>query len=143
MAPGLQICGNQEQLEPYMEALLCSPSALPWGETPAHPSRCDAPIMTVMVHTISLVPSTPAWPICKQPRLSLNASTLRNSRQRKATRIWGCSCQDLPGRNTIFIPGLCDGRLSNQLHCQLLYRGQENRSGSQSGLQLRSSSPPR
>lgn len=32
------------------------------------------------------------------------------------------------GRNRTFIPGLCDGRLSNQLHCKLLHQGQEDRS---------------
>lgn len=33
------------------------------------------------------------------------------------------------GRNRTFILGLCDGRLSNQLHCKLLHQGQEDRSG--------------
>lgn len=87
------------------------------GETPVHPSRCDVRIMTAMVHMISLVPSTLPWPNCRQSRLSLNASTLRNSRKEKLQELWNSPCQDLSGRNRVFIPGLCDGRLSNQLHC--------------------------
>lgn len=59
------------------------------------PPRCDAQTMTVMVHMISLVPSTPAWPSCKQPRWVL--ALLRGEEGRAASFSFGwCSQSSLP-----------------------------------------------
>ena len=53
-----------------LERDLFSPATclLVFTYTHTFPPRCDAPIMTVMVHMTSLVPSTPAWLSCKEPQ---------------------------------------------------------------------------
>ena len=35
----------------------------------------------------------------------------------KLQELWNCPCQDLPGGDRVFLPGLCDGRLPDQLYC--------------------------